>query len=75
MTCSWPSRRGCPYREIAEERGIKTVTVRNVVYSVQQKLEIKSMQGLVLWAVRNGLLDAYATEEELDDEGLEEAQS
>ena len=59
--------KGLSYREIAEQREIKTVTVRNVVYSIQQKLGIKSMQGLVLWAVRNGLLDAYATEDEFED--------
>ena len=36
------------------------MTVRNAIYSIQQKLEAGSMQGLVLWAVRNGLLDDYA---------------
>ena len=51
--------KGMPYREIAEERGIKAVTVRNAIYNVQQKLHIYSLQGLVLWSVRNGLLDGY----------------
>ena len=51
---------GMSYAQIAEERGVKTVTVRNAVYSIQQKLGVGSMQGLVLWAVRNGLLDDYA---------------
>ena len=46
--------------QIAEARGGKTVTVRNAVYGIQQKLGVRSMQGLVLWAVRNGLLDDYA---------------
>ena len=51
--------KGMPYREIAEARGIKPVTVRNAVYGIQNKLGVVSMQGLVLWAVRNGLLDDY----------------
>ena len=55
--------RSMSYARIAEERGIKPVTVRNAIYSIQQKLEAGSMQGLVqglvLWAVRNGLLDDY----------------
>ena len=55
---------GMSYARIAEARGIKAVTVRNAVYSIQQKLGVGSMQGLVLWAVRNGLLDDYATDGE-----------
>ena len=51
--------RGMSYARIAEERGIKPVTVRNAVYGIQEKLGVKSMQELVLWAVRNGLLDDY----------------
>ena len=51
---------GMSYARIAEARGVKTVTVRNTVYSIQNKLDVGSMQGLVLWAVRNGLLDDYA---------------
>ena len=51
---------GMSYAQIAEARGVKTVTVRNTVYSIQHKLGVGSMQGLVLWAVRNGLLDDYA---------------
>ena len=54
--------RGMSYSQIAEARGIKPVTVRNAVYGIQQKLNVGSMQGLVLWAVRNGLLDGYATD-------------
>ncbi len=52
--------RGMSYARIAEERGIKPVTVRNAVYGIQEKLDVGSMQELVLWAVRNGLLDGYA---------------
>ena len=52
--------RGMSYARIAEERGVKPVTVRNAVYGIQEKLDVGSMQELVLWAVRNGLLDDYA---------------
>ena len=47
---------------IAEARGVKPVTVRNAIYAIQTKLKVRTMQGLVLWAVRNGLLDDYATD-------------
>ena len=33
------------------------MTVRNAIYGIQSKLKVRTMQGLVLWAVRNGLLD------------------
>ena len=49
--------RGMSYSRIAEERGIRPVTVRNAVYGIQQKLNIASMQELVLWAARNGLTE------------------
>ena len=49
--------RGMSYSRIAEERGIRPVTVRNAVYAIQEKLKVGSMQELVLWAARNGLLD------------------
>ena len=52
--------RGMSYARIADEREIKTVTVRNAIYGIQEKLKVGSMQELVLWAVRNGLLDDYA---------------
>ena len=48
--------RGMSYARIAEARGIKPVTVRNAIYGVQQKLKVKTMQGLVLWCVRNGMV-------------------
>ncbi|MCY4393040.1 MAG: response regulator transcription factor [Chloroflexi bacterium] len=50
---------GMSYARIAEERGIKPVTVRNAIYGIQGKLGVTSMQGLVLWAAQNGLLDDY----------------
>ena len=49
--------RGMSYGEIAESRGIKPVTVRNAIYNIQGKLYAHSKQELVVWAVRNGLLD------------------
>ena len=49
--------RGKAYAEIAEEMGISKVTVRNAIYRVQNKLGVASHQEMVVWAVRNGLLD------------------
>ena len=48
---------GRSYTEIAEARGNSTVTVRNTIYRIQEKLGVKNKQELVIWAVRNGLLD------------------
>ena len=48
---------GRSYTEIAEARGNSTVTIRNTLYRVQDKLGIKSKPGLVIWAVRQGLVD------------------
>ncbi len=53
---------GMSYTRIAEHRGVKPVTVRNAIYGIQHKLGVTSMQGLVLWAARNGLLDDYDPE-------------
>ena len=47
---------GMSYARIAEARGVKPVTARNAIYGIQQKLGVRTMQGLVLWCVRNGLL-------------------
>ena len=49
--------RGMSYPEIAAERGKSTATVQNTLYRVQDKLGIERKQELVVWAVRNGLLD------------------
>ena len=51
---------GRSYAEIAEARGNSTVTVRNTLYRIQDKQGIKTKQGLVVWAVRHGLLDDVA---------------
>ena len=36
------------------------MTVRNTIYRIQAKLRVNSKQELVVWAVRNGLLDDVA---------------
>lgn len=48
---------GKSYAAIADIRGNRPLTVRNTIYRIQNKLGIKSKQEMVLWAVRNGLLD------------------
>ena len=49
--------RGMSYGKIAEARGVKPVTIRNAVYAIQGKLGVGSKQEMVVWAVRNELLD------------------
>ena len=51
---------GSSYAQIAEAGGNSAVTVRNTVYRIQAKLGVNSKQELVVWAVRNGLLDDMA---------------
>ena len=48
---------GLSYAKIAEARGNQPVTIRNAIYGIQDKLKIETKQELVVWAVRNGLLD------------------
>ena len=48
---------GSSYADIAERYGNSPSTVRNAIYRIQDKLGVGSRQGLVAWAVRNGLLD------------------
>ena len=48
---------GLSYAKIAEVRGNQPVTVRNAIYGIQDKLGIETKQELVVWAVRNGLVD------------------
>ena len=50
---------GLSYAEIAEARNIQPLTVRNAIYSIQDTIGIGAKQELVVWAVRNGLLDDY----------------
>ena len=49
--------RGMSYAAIAEARGVKPVTIRNALYGIQSKLGLGTKQEIVVWAVRNGLLD------------------
>ena len=49
--------RGMSYAAIAETRGVKPVTIRNAIYLIQGKLGLGTKQEVVVWAVRNGLLD------------------
>ena len=51
---------GRSYVDIAQDRGNSVVTVRNTLYRLQNKLGIGTKQELVVWAVRNGLLDETA---------------
>ena len=48
---------GMSYAQIADARGNRTVSVRNAIYRIQEKLAVDSKQEVVVWAVRNGLLD------------------
>ena len=48
---------GLSYAKIAEVRDNQPLTVRNAIYGIQDKLNIETKQELVVWAVRNGLLD------------------
>ena len=50
---------GLTYAEIADTRGNKWVTIRNAINGVQNKLGIGTKRELVVWAVRNGLLDDW----------------
>ncbi len=51
---------GLSYAKIAQVRGNQPLTVRNAIYGIQNKLDIGTKQELVVWAVRNGLLDGWA---------------
>ena len=49
--------RGMSYAAIAEAREVKPVTIRNAIYTIQVKLGLGTKKEIVVWAVRNGLLD------------------
>ena len=51
---------GRSYTEIAKARGKSSVTIRNTLYRIQDKLGIKSKQELVIWAVWNDLVNDVA---------------
>jgi DNA-binding NarL/FixJ family response regulator len=48
---------GMSYAEIGAARGNRPLTIRNAIYGIRDKLGVKSRQEMVVWAVRNGLLD------------------
>ena len=48
---------GMSYTAIAAAREVKPVTIRNAIYTIQVKLGLGTKQEIVVWAVRNGLLD------------------
>ena len=48
---------GKSYAQIAEARGNKASTIKNAIYRIQEKLGVESKQEIVVWAVRNGLLE------------------
>ncbi len=49
--------RGMSNVAIAKARGVKPVTVRNALYTIQVKLGVNSKQEVVVWAAQHGLLD------------------
>ena len=53
---------GWSYAQIGEARCNSAITVRNTLYRVQNKLGIGTKQELVVWAVRNGLLDDHTAD-------------
>ena len=48
---------GKSYAQIAAIRGNSPTTTRNIIYRIQDKLGVATKQEIVVWAVRNGLLD------------------
>ena len=60
---------GLSYAQIAEVRGKRPLTIRNSIYGIQRKLQAKSKQEMVVWAVRNGLLDDVPDPGSTDDSG------
>ena len=49
--------RGKSYAQVGKDLGVNMETARNAIYRVQDKLGMESKQEIVVWAVRNGLLD------------------
>lgn len=48
---------GLSVAQIAQARFNSPVTIRNAIYGIRKKLGVKTRQEIVVWAVRNGLLD------------------
>ncbi len=53
---------GKSYAQIAEARGNKASTIKNAIYRIQEKLGVDSKQEIVVWAVRNGLVEDEGAE-------------
>ena len=53
---------GNSYARIAGAKGNSPITIRNTVYRIQAKLGVTTKQEIVVWAVRNGLLDGDGAE-------------
>lgn len=53
---------GLSYAQIAEFRGNKPLSIRNAIYGIERKLGLRTKQEIVVWAVRNGLLDDFTQE-------------
>ena len=51
---------GLSYAEIAESKGNRPVTVRNAMYRIRDKLQLKTTQQAAVWAVQHGLLEQDA---------------
>ena len=48
---------GKSYAKIGKYLGVNMETARNAIYRVQDKPGMESKQEIVVWSVRNGLLD------------------
>lgn len=51
---------GCTSKEIASKLGISVQTVETRRSNLMTKLRVKNMAGMVLYAVRNGLVEGAA---------------
>ena len=52
---------GKSYAQIAAIKGNRPVTIWNAIYRIQDKPGADTKQEVVIWAVRNGLLDDMET--------------
>ena len=51
---------GLSYTEIADAKGNRPVTIRNAMYRIRDKLQLKTTQQAAVWAVQHGLLQQDA---------------
>ena len=52
-----PFANGKSYAQIAAIKGSSPVTIQNIIYRIQEKLGAGTKREVVIWAMRNGLLD------------------